>query len=98
MRSWRVWVDRISASEQEGCSDFYLNVETVSRIVHYIKILFPLFSFDFTSEESTSFYDLWCRARGHRVNPHFNEIYRVYIYDLCLLVGSPTSRQLEVCA
>jgi len=70
------------------------NMELLSRSVHYLRVLFPLYQFNFDTEEAIAFLPVWERARGFRMTSNFNEIYRVGLYELALTHGQPVARSV----
>lgn len=70
------------------------NMELLSRSVHYLRILFPLYQFNFDTESAIGFLPVWERARGFRLTAQFNEVYRVGLYELALAHGQPVARSV----
>jgi len=70
------------------------NMTLLSRCVHYLKIMFPLYEFEFASDEANEFLDQWERARGYKITGKFNEVYRAGLYEIALSFGAPKARQV----
>jgi len=78
---------------EDGIVTMPLNVILLSRILHFLHLLFPLYTYDF-NEENKDFLRVWQRARGHRLNGFLDEPYRCALYEWALSNGNPVARGL----
>jgi len=75
------------------------NVVIISRIVHYISLLFPLYQFYVPPVYDTDWINWatkWSRMRGLHLNSNFSEAYRAMIYEWSLNHGTPVQASIEV--